>query len=383
MRRGRLFFLLAFLIFGAVGVYFLLKIVNPPAPPTEGTPVAPFSGQTVQIVLATQNISRGSLIPIEAVALFAFPADYRVETMMMDVSLVVGKRARQDIPRGVPITSNMLTDLAGDLVGVGSDAAIAIPPGFTAISIPMSRLSGVGFALRDGDKVDVLVTMGLIDLDPEFQTSMPNDVVKIVGTGGELLTALVCEQYERTPEGGVVCTNEGPVEQGRTITEPQTQQLLYVRPIEPQRPRLVTQRLVQYATVLHVGSFALPEDETAAIAPAPVEEIPVVGAPPAQAGTTLEETVRPPDIVTLIVAPQDALAINWAVKAGLDLALTLRAPGDAAVTTTSSVTLQYLLETYGITVPSKQPYGVQPAPGEPVKPVLPNDIPLPTPTPER
>jgi pilus assembly protein CpaB len=194
---------------------------------------------------------------------------------------------------------------------------------------------------------------------------------------------MVCEQFERTQEGAIVCTNEGTVEQGRVITVPELGTPLYVRPIESQRPRLVTQRLVQYATVLHVGTFALPEEETAVVSPVPVEEVPVVGAPAGETGAVVEEAARPPDIVTLVVTPQDALAINWAVKAGLDLALTLRAPGDTAQTTTSSVTLQYLLETYGITVPSKQPYGVQPAPGEPVKPVLPNDIPLPTPTPQR
>jgi hypothetical protein len=37
------------------------------------------------------------------------------------------------------------------------------------------------------------------------------------------------------------------------------------------------------------------------------------------------------------------------------------------------VTLQYLIENYDITVPAKQPYGLEPRNDEFVVPVLPND----------
>jgi pilus assembly protein CpaB len=74
----------------------------------------------------------------------------------------------------------------------------------------------------------------------------------------------------------------------------------------------------------------------------------------------------------LIVTPQDALALNWALKARADLMLTLRGPGDAALTETSSVTLQFLLENYSIAVPTSLPYGPEPAVYLPSNPGLPN-----------
>jgi CheY-like chemotaxis protein len=80
-----------------------------------------------------------------------------------------------------------------------------------------------------------------------------------------------------------------------------------------------------------------------------------------------------PDIVTLIVTPQDALTINWAMKSGVDLVLTLRGPKDDTTTETTSVTLNYLVDNYNITVPSKLPYGLEPRLTTPINPVLPND----------
>jgi pilus assembly protein CpaB len=87
------------------------------------------------------------------------------------------------------------------------------------------------------------------------------------------------------------------------------------------------------------------------------------------------EVVLPPtpDIVTLIVTPQDALALNWAMKAGADMVLTLRAPGDTMSVETVTVTLQYLIDNYNITVPAKLPYGLEPPIEQPIVPVLPND----------
>jgi len=45
------------------------------------------------------------------------------------------------------------------------------------------------------------------------------------------------------------------------------------------------------------------------------------------------------------------------------------------------VTLQYLVQSYSITVPSRLPYGLTPRLDEVVEPVLPNDGPQPTPSP--
>jgi pilus assembly protein CpaB len=357
MRRGRVFILLALiLLMGAAGVYFLLSGIGREQAPEDITPTP--IGEA-EIVIAAQHISRGSIIPQEAVIVSPYPADYLVETMMTDPGLVIGRRARMDIGRGVPITQNMITERAGDLLGTGSDASLAIPPGMTAISMPMSRLSGVAYALRDGDQVDVLVSLLLSDVDVEFQTGLPNESMFLFDPNGNLLTAFTCRQVS-FEEGQLVCSSgEVPPPIGRVVTDDETGQQFYAGPVGESKPRLVTQRLISNATVLHVGAFPLPGEEAAAPVAVATPE-PAAGAQPA-GGEVAPPAILPPDVVTLIVSPQEALALNWALKARLDLVLTLRGPNDPTVSDeTDSVTLQYLVENFDIAVPLKLPYSSEP-----------------------
>jgi pilus assembly protein CpaB len=226
--------------------------------------------------------------------------------------------------------------------------------------------------LQDGDKVDVLVTMMMVDLDVEFQTLFPNTTLILIGPDGAVLSARACRSITIEDGQGVCGTEELPPPIGRLEIDEDTELPFYVGPPETQRPRLVTQRLIGNATVLRVGTFPLEEERVSGEAvPAPEEG---VGAPPPQGGG--EEAVSgppPPDIVTLIVTPQDALALNWAMKAGLDLVLTLRGPDDTTDIDTTSVTLQYLIDSYDIAVPSKLPYGLEPRLDAPIIPVLEND----------
>src|SRR3972149_4687307 len=101
---------------------------------------------------------------------------------------------------------------------------------------------------------------------------------------------------------------------GKLVNEEVSEQPLYAKPSEDQRPRIVTQRLIDYATVLHLGTFALEQEEELASLPVATDQ---GTAPPAQSkAATPATTIVRPDIVTLIVSPQDPLAVNWAIKAG-------------------------------------------------------------------
>lgn len=359
MRRGRILILIALILLLGVAAAFLVLtrlgggggVVRPEAEGTEG----PTFGGEAEIVIAAQDISRGSEIPEDGVILSPFPSDFVVETMVTDVEQVIGKRARMDIARGVPITERMFTDESGDLLGTGSDASIAIAPGMTAIAVPLDRFSGVAYAIQDGDQVDVIVTLLMLDLDADFQTVLPNETAILVGADGAVLTATGATQVEASEEGASASSPE-PLPFGRVDVEEETNEQLYVLPVGEQRPRMVSQRLIGNATVLHVGEFALPGAEPA---PEPEGEAPA-GTP--QQGQEQQAAPEPekPDIVTLIVSPQDALALKWALKAGADLTLTLRAPDDDSETETTSVTLQYLIDNYDIAVPSKVSYGTEP-----------------------
>ncbi|MGB2896882.1 MAG: SAF domain-containing protein [Anaerolineales bacterium] len=374
MRRSRIFILLAIiLLLGVAAAYLFLGRGGGSSPEGEATPV-PID--VVFVAIAAQDISRGARIPEDGVIMSRMNANLVVETMISGSaedeirSRIVDRIARQDIARGVPITEAMLTETSGDLLAGGSNAALAIPAGYTAIAVPMTRLSGIGYALRDGDVVDVLISLLLVDLDQDFQTILPNQTLPLFGSGGTSefpsgnITGGVDKLDDDVPESS-------PYPFGKVQTEEMTGQWFHVFPTEVQRPRAVSQRLVEGAIVLHVGTFLLEGELAGEIIAVPEGG---VGAP-APEGQAAAQSVTPPDIITLIVTPQEALALNWAMKVGADLTFTLRAPNDSEITETTSVTLQYLLETYEITVPTKLPYGMEPRLESLITPELPNDKP--------
>lgn len=368
MRRGRLLIVLALILLGiALAVYFVIQGGIGGGGGGEGTPAPQATPlpQEARIIIAAQNIPRGAVIPADGVISAPFPLDMVVETMATDVGQVVGRHARTDIARGMPITTEMVTDQAGDLLSTGSDAALAIEDGQTAISIPLNRLSGVAYALRSGDQVDVIVSLLILDQDVDFQSVLPNLTGILVNPTRGAINTFVGDWFD--PITGQVFV-EQPREVGRAETDVSTGELLYVRPYERQRPRLITQRLVEKATVLHVGTFALEEEITPAELIAAEQE----GAAPPQTTAVVTETT-PPDIVTLIVSPQDALAINYAVKAGLDIVLTLRGPDDLTETPTNMVSLQYLIESYNMSVPQRLSYTTSPRVDLFITPLLPED----------
>jgi len=375
MRRSRIFILLAIiLLLGAAAVYlFLGRGGGGTSPEGEATPVPV---DVVFVAIAAQDISRGARIPEDGVIMSRMNANLVVETMISGQdeegirSRIVDRIARQDIARGVPLTEAMLTETSGDLLAGGSNAALAIPAGYTAIAVPVDRLSGIAYAMQDGDIVDILISLLLVDIDPDFQTILPNQTTPLFGSGGTaefpagfitggVLTAEVSEDV-----------NIPPLPFGKVETDEITGQPFHIIPQESQRPRAVTQRLVEAAVVLHVGTFQLEGELEGEVIPVPEGG---VGAPAPVDQVQQAPTVEPPDIITLIVTPQEALALNWAMKVGADLTFTLRAPNDTEVTETTSVTLQYMLDTYEITIPTKLPYGLEPRLENLITPELPND----------
>ena len=182
MRRSRIFILLAIiLLLGAAAAYLFL--VRPDSG-AEGEATPP-PVDVVFVAIAAQDISRGAKVPEDGVIMSRMNANLVVETMISGQdedeirSRIVDRIARQDIARGVPLTEAMLTDTSGDLLAGGSNAALAIPAGYTAIAIPMNRLSGIAYAMQDGDVVDILISLLLVDLDPDFQTILPNQTTPL------------------------------------------------------------------------------------------------------------------------------------------------------------------------------------------------------------
>lgn len=364
IRGSRLIILVAILLIViAVAGYFLLPRLMPGrfvarAEPTPVIQQTPMTG----VVFASKDISRGALLSGDDLVVSEIPIDKVIESMVTDPEDIVGRYARIDIPRGAPVTMGMVTDEIGALAATGSDAAIAIPPGHLAVSIPIDRLSSVAYALRDGDHVDIIATLSLVDQDIEFQSILPNLATSLTTAGAAPLSLTAAVGGE-------------PPRLGRVEEEEVTGQLLYVVPSEGQQPRTVAQRIIEDATVLHIGTFPLVAQEpvTAPAAEQPEAQQQGLGA---EAPGSQQEAVptptpkppEPPDIITLIVTPQDAITLRWALKSGVDLSLALRPPVDETESSTTSVTLQYLLENYSVSIPTKigvrMPSPVAPAPAE-------------------
>jgi Flp pilus assembly protein CpaB len=75
-----------------------------------------------------------------------------------DISMVVGKGARVDIPGGSPVTANLIAQ-APDLLSSSDVTYLPIPTGYVATTIPTSEEVGVGGYVQVGDRIIVLATI--------------------------------------------------------------------------------------------------------------------------------------------------------------------------------------------------------------------------------
>lgn len=387
MRRGRLLIVVfLLLVLGAIGigVAFLAASgrLNLGGGGTGGlggaTPTSVEVTATpepiLNILAAAQNLERGAIIPTEAIIAIPWPTSIVPPLAITDTEQIVGARARYTIERGEPIFSSLVVKSLQDLSPTGSDLAAQIPPGSVAISIPYERTSGVALGIQDGDHISIIVTWSIVDIDQSFQSVLPNLTAYIIPLSSATLacsggTATTC-QWTTTPAttgttpavpaGPVVVVAGGPAGPvGRGETDSSVDQDFYVVPSEPQRPRIVTQAIIQDVLVLHLGNFGAPQSPAAAqTAPPPAD-----GSTPTPEGPPTA-TPLPPDIITLAVSPQDALVLNYINRlmekspGSVQMTLALRSAGDTTVTETESVTLQYMFERFNITLPTKLNYGV-------------------------
>ena len=372
MRRGRVFFYLAaILILVLVAAFVMSQRLGQPSgadisDTAEPTPVV----DLVEVVVITQPTPRGTVLYETILGMIEMPRDVVIEGMFTDMALVVGRQAKFDLDSGIPLTASMLAEAADQLSARGSLAALSIPRGMVAVSIPISRLSSVSYAPKAGDHVSVIASMLFLDLDSEFQTSLPNNVG---GVTGPFVNPETGESYITIR---VVGGTDAPI-YGRTELDPILNELAYVIPSERQRTRLVTQTVLYDVEILQVGNFPLVEEEPAPPAvdaeAAAAEAAAQAAAQPQGAAAAEPEPVIPPDVITIIVTPQDAVTVNYLLFSGAELTLALRSSRDDSITTTEAATLQFLLDVYNIPIPAKLPYGMEPRIDELVPPVLGND----------
>ena len=355
MRRGRIFIYLALIIIIGVagGALYLWRrtVAQQPAVKTQATSQV----RLVGIITAGQNINPGTVITEAMLSSIQIPETSVVQGLFTNKADLANKYAKYVITQGVPITDSMVSNSAGNVNLPGSPWAPLIPQGLTAVSIPISRLSSAAFSIRDGDYVDVIVSMLLVDVDPALQTALPNKLASLedstTASGApSTITGLLKISAGDTPQGHF--------EVDQVQTDPVSNILLYVTPGEAtQRPRLVTQMIMQNIQVMHMGQFCLPgetcvDQVNAAAASTPT---PAPGNQP-----TAVPAVVLPDIITVMVSPQDAVTLTYLIYSGAKINLALRNPNDQTpITQPDAAMLEYLLTQYNIPVPAKLPYSSQ------------------------
>ncbi len=361
MRRGRtLILVLLIIIIGLIVGFVAIRqfILNSQA--QEQQPAF------VDVYYAAQNIPQGGPITEDVLLTMSIPQENVVAVMFTrdELSLLTNNKvAKFPLDQGVVITEPMVSDSSAAVPISGPQWASLIPPGMTAMSIPASRLSLSGYAVNDGAHVNINACLLFVDVDPTFQTILPNLTAVLTGTG--LGSVQGAEGTGFAVEGlpilslGVASAGSA---QGRLELDPSLQQPYYLIPSEAQRPRMVCQMLLQDVVVMKMGTFPLIPSAS-------------VTTQPAAADAQAQEQAAPaaPDIVTLIVTPQDSITLSYLMYTNAQISLTLRNPSDQARQATEASTLQFLLSQYNIPVPAKLPYAMQPSLTTLISPFLPND----------
>jgi Flp pilus assembly protein CpaB len=354
MRRGRIFIYLALIIIIVVagGWFYLTKVKKPVTKPgTQATQ----NSNLVQVVSAAQNIAPGTIITQAMLSTYPLPEQNLSEAFFRDPAEVVNMYATRTIPQGSAITKGDVSSIPGNVNLPGSSWSTYIPQGLTAISIPITRLSASSYGIRDGDYINVIVSMLLIDIDPATQSALPNKVgsVKI--------------------DNGAITVSPTDLNQGNFVLDDVANALGYTYPSENQRPRLVTQMIMQNIQVLHVGSFPLPGQANSDILNSTFSVQTPTPQPSGQAQTT--SSIEKPDLITLMVNPQDAVTLTYLIYSGAEINLTLRNPNDQSTAAQpDAAMLEYLLTQYNIPIPSKLPYSLDPRLDVLKQPSLPNDV---------
>jgi len=292
MRRGStILTIVGVLLAVTTAVIAYVALVRRPAPqPPSPTPTPE---KMVTAVIALQEIPALTDIPAEAVGTQEI-AQSKLTNHLLAPEAVVGRRAARTIMRGSFIMSDWIVDPTM-VVREGKNASLNITPDSegrprVAMAFQTTELGGVAGAIQNGDFVDILISYVLVDTEQE----LPEPKTPAV---------------EGCP---IDCPEQGAVR--------------------------LAQLLLQDVEVYRVGAWLIPTptpaaegEEAAAEAPQP-------------------EPVRSKTL-TLLLTQQDALVLKFARESGATIDLVLRGLDEHETVRTETVSLQYVMTRFDITMP--------------------------------
>ncbi len=403
MRPRTLILLILVLIVGAVAAFLVItnlggvtllggdETVEAPVESSEftGEPGEPLPTATPVIsfetvVVALVDIPVGQRIRPELITTESRPSDNialqgGVTFNDPEDESLIGGIVKVPITEGQEILRPMVAQGPTDISATGSDLALYVgEAGKVAVAFPIDKFSGIAYTMRPGDLVDLSMSVGVVAIDEEFASILPNSVERVMQgalVGGtpflfpknlqgrlEFLTEInqVAEFVpNQTPEEGQNFEPTGPI------------------------PKRVTQLTIQQAEVVWVGTWRDPrefdveevvvtDDSLLGISEAPAEGGEVVSAEPTPVPERFESR---PDVVILVMFSQDALALKWALERGVDIDLALRAQGDTTPYVTTAISLPQILDQGILALPEPSEIDLEPRPDEVPRPSLPPNPP--------
>ncbi|MCX8067464.1 MAG: Flp pilus assembly protein CpaB [Anaerolineae bacterium] len=339
--RNRRTLMLVVLIVLAIALllgYFLLQRRPAPQPEAEMTPTVEVV-PAVPVVIARNNLDRGMKIQEGMVETWLWPSNRLPPLYYTDVNQVYGKIVRVPIAQGEPIMPTMLTEETLPPEEWGSDISLRIPEGKRLIAVPIDLVGAIAWYLKPGDRVDILASWNVVDLDRDFQSALPNNWI-ILQCGEGMTCQGVLGRMEVLPTG----------------------QPVMVYPSGPGRTGYIAQVTIQNALVMGIGPYEpTPEPVFPAPTPTPTVQAGPTGptGPVAIQPTPTPVPVKPVDVVLLLLDAQDTLVMKSLLELKASITLVMRGYNDHALLNTEPVTLDYLVNRYGIGRPPKLPFGVE------------------------
>jgi Flp pilus assembly protein CpaB len=316
--------------------------------------------ETVEVVVSLQTVERGwQMTAAELVTDTRF-IDEVGDNVFTNIDDAIGLYARSKIFQGETLTKDALVVDPALIGETEYGPSSLIPPGYVAMAVPMDRLSGVAYALDEGDYIDIMMTFYFYQIDEQFQTYLENAAVFYLEDTVETEGETPAEGEEATTE----LTNIFVLWPYGRFEELPTGDTVHIYGSEYQRPVPISM-ILQNARVIQVGNYVPPDPvEPATPTPEPVAEGEPTPTP--QPGGPIQPTGTPyPDILLVALTPQQQLFLKYAIESPVDIDFALRGANDNQLYTVENVDVNLLIERFNIEIPPGFNYSVDnPLPDE-------------------
>lgn len=241
------------------------------------------------VLVANRDIAVGDQVTPADVEVTEIDPEAVSGTAFVDPSQLGNRVALYEVPEGAQVNEEVFGQLSGTV-----DLVAQLQPGEKAVAVQVDRVTGLDFLLKQGDHIDVILAQNLQVLQP---------------------TADSLENPDQPPRFEVI---QG-LENARTV-----------------------KAVLQNKRVLYVSETRIQAEE---------EPEPTPGAEPAQ-----PEVETPIERVIIVFAGTDVDAelVKFAMRDDAELGaftVVLRHPEDDAIEETEGITIDGLIERYGVPIP--------------------------------